>query len=270
MIVTKHKRKTTLTRKNVKVILTCIMSLTLLLIASNIISLMNIQKLNDKVEQLTNANEELIDSIDAKNQDIQELTVSIEDREKAIQLLSQTVNEMDTQLQELSATNESYVDELNMLRERSELYDKYEYAVINESGNRTQLTYAHIKLGEELMLEKGLDPDLMFGTIMVESRGNPTLVNPSSGATGYGQFLDSTAKWVWTKLMNNESYNSELRKDGEINIKMMVEYYDYLYSEEGDTFGVVKYYSGNSTNAGAARYLAEINSFTQKVGAVVE
>lgn len=187
-----------------------------------------------------------------------------------IQVLRSTINELNKELESVSKTNKSYVDELNELRSRKELYDKYEYAVLDEEGKRTDLKYEEIKLGEELMLEKGFNPHLMFGTIMVESNGNPLDVNKSSGATGYGQFLDETARFVWTKLMNNNNYSPEIRKHGESNIKMMAEYYDYLYSTKGNTFDVVKQYSGNSTDAGAQRYLNRINNYTRKVGVVID
>ena len=196
-----------------------------------------------------------------KNRQIVELTV--ENHE-----LHNIIDEIDDQIEYVESVNQSYVDELNELRKRSELYDKYEYA-INYGGERTELTYEEIQYGEELMIAKGLNPHLMFGTIMVESSGNPGAVNSSSGATGYGQFLDSTAKWVWTKLLGNKSYSSNIRKDGMKNIQMMAEYYDFLYAETGSTFKVVKQYSGNSTDEGAARYLARVNNFTKKVGEVI-
>ena len=95
-------------------------------------------------------------------------------------------------------------------------------------------------------------------------------VNKESGATGYGQFLDSTARWVWTKLMGNDNYYSDIRKDGMTNIQMMAEYYDYLYGEYNSTFKVVKQYSGNSTNEGTSKYLAKVNKFIKTVGAVLK
>jgi hypothetical protein len=183
--------------------------------------------------------------------------------------LCNIIDEIDDQIEEIESINKSYVDELNMLRTRAELFDKYEYAIAYGSSGRTELTYEEIKYGEDLMLAKGLNPHLMFGTIMVESAGKPDAVNNESGATGYGQFLDSTAKWVWTKLLGHSTYNSNIRKDGMKNIQMMAEYYDFLYAEHGSTFKVVKQYSGNSTNVGAAKYLAKVNSFTKQVGEVV-
>ena len=119
------------------------------------------------------------------------------------------------------------------------------------------------------MVAKGYDPHLMFGTIMVESRAQSDAVNISSGAMGYGQFLNSTAEWVWTDILGNNTYYSDIRKDGKSNIQMMAAYYDYLYTETGSTFNVAKCYSGNTTNEGTSEYIAKVNSFISTVGAVL-
>lgn len=216
------------------------------------------------IYSLAKQNAQLRASILEKENTIAELTNVIGD-------LNEVVDDIDNQLRHVASVNESYVDELNTLRNRAELYDKYEYAIIY-GGERTALTYEEIELGEELMVSKGYDPNLMFGSIMVESNANPSAVNYSSGATGYGQFLDSTAKWVWTTLMGNESYYSDIRKDGKVNIQMMATYYDYLYSVYGknNTFRVIKCYSGNSTDEGTRKYIARVNKFINKVGAVLE
>lgn len=211
---------------------------------------------------LSKENDKLRASLQEKDAIIADLTYTIDD-------LSTVVQETDSQLRHISNVNKSYVDELNTLRNRAELYDKYEYAIIY-AGQRTALTYEEITLGEQLMLDKGYDPDLMFGSIMVESNANPNAVNKDSGATGYGQFLDSTAKWVWTDMLGNSTYYSDIRKDGKANILMMATYYDYLYSVTGSTFEVVKCYSGNSTDEGTRRYIARVNKFINQVGAKLE
>ena len=231
------------------------------------------------IGSLVRENQELKETINQKDIEYQALAKEktmaitnlhyiINDLSDENESLNSIINDMDDQLKAVASVNESYVDELNTLRKRSELYNKYEYAVMYDD-ERTELTYEEIEYGEDLMLAKGLDPDLMFGTIMVESRGNPNAVNKTSGATGYGQFLNSTGRWVWKDLLGNNTYHSDIRKDGESNILMMATYYDYLYSEVGNTFNVVKSYSGNSTNEGTEEYLSNVNSFTRQVGEVV-
>jgi hypothetical protein len=109
----------------------------------------------------------------------------------------------------------------------------------------------------------------MFGSIMVESNANPDVVNTRSGATGYGQFLNGTAKFVWEDLMGNSGYYPDLRKNGEANIQMMAYYYDYLYGRKGSIFKVIKEYSGNSTDEGTQQYINRINKYTSKVGVYI-
>lgn len=201
-----------------------------------------------------------------KDADIQTMQT---EQNNQVAALKETIDGLNQEIQSLSEINKSYVDELNDLRSRKELLDKYEYAIFDESGNRTSLTYAEIKLGEDLMAESGHDPNLMFGTIMVESRGNSAAVNPVSNSTGYGQFMNSTARFVWTDLLGNSNYTPDIRKDGESNIRMMAAYYDYLYEKNKSTIKVVKEYSGNSTMAGAMSYLNKINSFTRKCGVTI-
>lgn len=228
------------------------------------------------MEQTEKMNNELQVMEDSMKDVVIEYTNAINQKDKQIQSLNTvvsdlrlTIEDLDLQTMELAKTNQSYVDELTEFREREELYDKYEYAIMDE-GRRTDLKYAEIKLGEQLMVEKGHDPHLMFGSIMVESNANPLAVNKGSGATGYGQFLNSSAKWVWTTLMGNSGYYPDLRKDGEANIRMMATYYDYLYRTQGSTLNVIKYYSGNSTYEGALKYLARVNKYTSKVGVVID
>lgn len=210
---------------------------------------------------ITEQEEEFQSIIFEKNHEITKLNFAVNN-------LEQVVDQLDEQIESVSDVNKSYVDELNTLRKRAELYDKYEYAIVY-NDKRTDLTYEEIEYGENMMLAYGYDPDLMFGSIMVESRATSNAVNKESGATGYGQFLDSTAQWVWTRLLGNDTYHSDIRKDGKSNIQMMATYYDYLYNTKGDTFNVVKTYSGNSTYAGTARYLAKVNSFISTVGAII-
>lgn len=221
-------------------------------------------------------NEELLEVIKQKDnivaekdQEIFQLRCAIDDLGVVITDMNDVIEDMDTQLTAVSTVNKVYVDELNFYKNREELYNKYEYAIVY-GGERTELTYEQIEYGEELMLAKGYDPDLMFGSIMVESNAKPTVVNKESGATGYGQFLDSTAKWVWTNLLGNDSYHSDIRKDGTSNIQMMAAYYDYLYSTKGNTFDVVKCYSGNTTDEGTKEYLARVYKFISKVDAVIQ
>ena len=225
---------------------------------------------------LIKENQELKEEINQKEVEYQtqlknaayERKLTITSLHNIIDDLNEIIENTDAQLKVVEEVNKSYVDELNTFRKRSELYDKYEYAVIYDN-ERTELTYEEIEYGEDLMIARGYNPHLMFGMIMAESRGKTTVVNSSSGATGYGQFLNSTAKWLWTNMLHKDSYYPDIRKDGKSNILLMATYYDYLYSECGSTFNVIKSYSGNDTDEGTQGYLNEVNRFTSTVGEVI-
>lgn len=250
-----NKQKTTILNQQATILLMGIFIIILLsMVASTIIE-----------------NKKLIKQIDSLNTEVIDLNNQNKSKDTKIVDLHNIITDLDTQLEEVGKVNQSYVNELNEFRSRSELFDRYSYAVIDETNQRTLLTYEEIRLGETLMKENGYDPHLMFGTIMVESGANPNAVNHDSGATGYGQFLDSTAEYVWTDLMGNTGYYSDIRKDGETNIRMMAEYYDHLYDiKDNNTYEVIKQYSGNSTYEGTMGYLNKINSFTKQVGVIIQ
>ena len=215
-------------------------------------------------------NNELTQQLQEKENIISEKEIEIYQLNLNINALHNVIADLDEQLEHVSKVNESYVDELNTFREREELYDKYEYALVSNE-KRTELTYEEVKYGEELMLANNLNPHLMFGSIMVESNANRTAVNTRSGAAGYGQFLDSTARWLWVDVLGNETYDSNIRKDGKTNILMMATYYNYLYPVTNwNTFKVIKRYSGNTTNEGTASYIRKINNYTSTVGVKIE
>jgi hypothetical protein len=227
-----------------------------------LICLLFIGFLSVKCERLEQENFQLSEAMFEKDSEIKILELTVNS-------LRNVVNELNEQITDVSEVNRTYVDELNTFRKREELYDKYEYAIM-AANKRTDLTYEEVQYGEELMASKGLNPHLMFGSIMVESTGRVAALNQSSGATGYGQFLDSTASWIWKDMLGNKTYHSDIRKDGKSNILMMATYYDYLYPIVGNTFKVVKCYSGNSTDEGTASYIKRINDYTSTVGVIIE
>lgn len=202
----------------------------------------------------------------------QSLTSDINKLEKQNKDLVEVTKDITDELDNAKSLNEKHVDTINKYRKREELHDKYEYVIYNKEGIRTDLTYDQIQTGEELMLAKGLDPDLLFGSIMVESDGKENAKSSISTASGYGQFLNTTGKFVYEDLLGNDKgiYDHTITPfDGDINIKMMVAYYDYLYKQTGNTFSVIRCYSGGSSSF-ANYYLSKINSYTKTTGSIVK
>ena len=161
----------------------------------------------------------------------------------------------------LKSDNKEMSEKIAKFEEREELHDKYDYAIVRTDGTRTDFSYSELKTLEELTEEKGLSKetnDLILAIAMTESNGREDVVNSNSTATGYGQFLSSTGKFVYTKLMGYDTYTHELAKNGETNITMMVEYVDYLDDKyNGDTRSAMIEYRGTYDQA----YLNKIDRY---------
>ena len=182
---------------------------------------------------------------------------------KEIQKLAAGIVELDKENVDLVESNEEYYKELSVLRERAELYEEYEYALVyNEE--RTDITYDQLKTGIDICNEAGVNPHLLFAFIMAESHGDETAKNIKSTATGYGQLLNSTAKFVYEDLMDNGkgTFISTLSKDGDTNIEMTARYIAYLKENNSSIDGIIIAYAGED-NSG---YKAELNSWLAKAG----
>lgn len=189
-------------------------------------------------------------------------------------LLCSTLNLVDSSvylIQELNNENKELVNlynqinnELNTLYDRVELFDKYEYAIMY-NNKRTDITYDQLILAEQVAEEHNLDPNLLLGIIMIESNGNEDVVNKSSGATGYAQFIYSTGKYVYEVLMGNGrgTYTSEIAKNGDISIEMMGYYFEYLLQHYDSLYVSLKSYCGDSSNNGnfTKLYMKKIDEY---------
>lgn len=176
------------------------------------------------------------------------LSEDFDELSSLLQETSKTVEELDKQNQELIIENNSLNESLDILYEREELFNKYDYALFREDGSRTDLTYEDIKLVENLTKEKGMKEDtidLILSLVMTESNGFEHAENGNSTAIGYGQFLSDTGNFVYTKLMRNDNYNHNYAKDGSINLEMMVNYIDHLNNiHNGDIDSIINNYRG--------------------------
>lgn len=174
--------------------------------------------------------------------------------------MNDIIKDTDDYLIKLRKSNKSLKKELENATNRLLIYETYDYIAL-DNGKRTDVTYDELVLGETLMKENGYDPNLLFGIVMVESRGNADAVNPRSGASGYGQFMKYTGEYVYENLLNKGSYNHfSTPFNGEINIEMMAEYLDYLNTKyKNNTFKSIKEYCGGG-NIFTSQYIAKINS----------
>lgn len=150
---------------------------------------------------------------------------------------------------------------------RSSILDQYNWVQHDEAGNVNDMTDDLVIYTYELCNSYEIDPALVFGMIMVESRGFTNNSNGSSGAAGLGQFLSSTARVVYEDFLGNGkgSYDHNVTPyDPYTGVTMMVTYLNYLYNRHGNTMTVLESYSGNKTYSGTLGYYNKVVSWAGK------
>lgn len=216
-------------------------------------------KLTHQVDSLTEYNTQLL----SENEN---LSIQFNACSELLYDVSEIAINLDEYNNDLLEINNSLNETIIGYEDRTELYDKYEYAIIRKDGTRTDVNYAQIENLQELTEKKGMSEetvDLVLSIVMTESDGIETAKNSKSTASGFGQFLSNTGKFVWERLMCNEQYNHDLSLDGDINLEMMVEYLCYLDEKyNGNMNQIINEYRGvdsvsykNKIN----RYLANNN-----------
>lgn len=207
-----------------------------------------------------------ITNLESKNADLQNQIYAIQND---LATMTQISKELDDQNKELVDLYNQNNQDIKILLARKELYDKYSYAIINsENGERTDITYNDIATLESLAQQKGMGKDavdFILAVCMTESRGNANAKNLSSTASGLGQLLYTTAKFVYEDLMGNgkNTYKSSYAFDHSINIKMSLYYIDYLAKQNNrDTTKICVGYAGGYDKT----WIDKVDSYLQNVG----
>ena len=210
------------------------------------------QKLNDSCEQMTNDYE----ALNKKYKKLKSQTSG----------LMETVNELDSSNQSLKAENETMLEDLHKYEERAELFDKYEYAIYDDAGNRTDLSYEQIKSADTLMKEKGLDTNLLLSLAMTESSGKANATSKISTARGYGQLLKGTATFVYQDIMNAGYYSHDMAYNPYTNIDIMANYLAYLKENNDNVYDLIYDYRGERDYP----YLCKVGGYLRKGGTSLE
>lgn len=202
--------------------------------------------------------------------DYQNQLVDLETQLQAMTEISQELDNQNKQLVDLYNKNNQ---ELRDLEKRQELYDKYQYAIINsEDGQRTDISYDDIVTLENLAAQKGMGKDavdFLLAICMTESRGKANAKNSSSTASGLGQLLQSTAKMTYETLMGNGrgSYQQQYAFDHTTNLKMALYYIDYLAKENNrNVIAVCTAYAGGYD----AAWIDKVDSYLQTKGKSID
>ena len=227
----------------------------------------NVVSLKSQISELTATNQELTAENEQFKAEMETVATSYNEVSETLKSVSEASQALEAENKELISACESKDQIIATYDERAELFDKYEYAVTDDSGNRTDIKYSDMKMLEDLCKEKGLNDEtvnLVLAIAMTESAGNEDAKSSISTATGFGQFLSGTGKFVYTKLMGNKSYNhSEIASSGTENLEMMVYYLDYLNENcNGNTGEVINQYRGLNDPS----YKYKINRYLNTVG----
>jgi len=153
--------------------------------------------------------------------------------------------------------------ELDDFKNRKELYDKYEY-VLFDNGKRTDMKYSMVAYGEEIMKKENIDPNMLFGLVMVESRGIEKAQNPTSSARGFCQLIDTTAKSLYEKVLNKGPYNHVYAFNGYTNLELGAKLISRNMKEyRGNTYTTIQLYRGVTD---ARSYYASVDKFVSRGG----
>ena len=200
-------------------------------------------KLNAEIEQLK-----------AENSELAKVNKNLSGSYNEVAELSQNMSEisvtLDNENKKLKETCKQQDEDLIKFEERTELYDKYEYAIVRSNGSRTDITYDELKTLEDLTNEKNMSKDvvnLVLALAMTESNGKENAKNTASTATGFGGFLSGTGEFVYKELMGKDANyaHNKTAKDGETNLQMMVYYIDHLNDTcKGNINSIIDSYRG--------------------------
>lgn len=219
------------------------------LLATIIVYSMNLTKAREMLSTTTKQNTYLSNEIEA-------LTTSNNELVQDLTAMTQVSLELESQNNLLINDNKALAEEydevyaeLSKLQAREELYDRYSYAIIYD-GHRTDVKYDALKHLEDIAEELGMTQDsidLCLSFVLNESRGNENAYN-ASGASGLGQLMPGTGKFVWDKLMDNKGIeydHSTIPFDGSTNLEMTLRLLDYLGEYyNNDTKDVITSYCG--------------------------
>lgn len=206
---------------------------------------------NDTVSSIEDLDQlrEKMDQINSNyNLAVQNYTSTIVAQDEINRKLRDVVSDilvLDYENVKLINANDEYYKELMFYKNREELYDKYKYALYYE-GERTDITYDQLKTGVTIMENNGLDPNLLFAVIMVESKGKENAKNDSSTASGFGQILTSTGKDVYEDYMNKGKFSNDLLMDGTTNIEITANYLNQLIENNGTLTEALYKYRGKT------------------------
>lgn len=218
------------------------------LLAVTIVMYTNYINVCTLLDESTKHAEELFDEVTTLTASVNELTTDLTVMTRVSIKLEEENNSLINDNQALADEYDEVYNALSEIQERAELYDKYAFAIMY-NGQRTDVKYSDLKHMEDIAEELGLTQDaidLCLSFVMNESHGNEKAYN-ASGASGLGQLMPGTGKYVWDHLMDNggvEYDHSTIPFDGSTNLEMSLRLLADLDNKHHSTTKVVTSYCG--------------------------
>ena len=238
----KFKRKYTFKKTTVMIaltvaIITVVLSILLTLYNLNLIGKkikhMTYEIIQQKIEYELDENRKLLfDNMKNINEyDIMYETIESQDKKNTI------MKEINNKLIELEGLIK---DDIKL---EDDIKEEFDY-VISKKGYHMNIENVFYLI--DTANKYDLDPHFIIGLYQLESGFNPNASNSKSTARGYGQFLHSTAKWVYEDILKKgEYYSHDLAFDPEINIELTCAYLNYLMEQtDGDYMKSLLLYNG--------------------------
>lgn len=189
-----------------------------------------------------------------------------------IDALSIVAGELDEQNSELVSALKTNETELDEFKEKEELYDKYDYALVRDDNTRTDIDYSDIKTLEELAAEEGLGEDAVALVLAIsrnESQGYADVKNSTSSAAGLCGLLKSTATYSYEVLLGygSGSYKFEYVYDSLTNLEMALAYVAYLKENTDSNYSLLVAYRGDASDKA---WFRNIEKYTGKTIAALD
>lgn len=144
-------------------------------------------------------------------------------------------------------------------------YKPFSYAMHPSKYNVKSLSKGDIDLVLEYSKKYKIDPHLVVAVIWYESRFDTKTKSKYSSASGYGQFIKSTGKWVYNDLLKRkDTYDHEVHPfQAKNSIPMVYAYLDFLIKRnKGDIKKVLIRYNGGELGN---KYHDDINTYFKNV-----
>lgn len=219
-----------------------------------------LNELSQSLDELESSLETLSSELDPMQQDIENIMIELNEISTQLGIdqseqESTEPTEPETEMPTTSTTTpevgitEKIDTEIVQSSGTVDLAKKYEYVMYDWQGP-SDVTIDLVEYGYNLMVSKNMNPDILFAVIEVESQGHANNVNSSSGASGLGQFMKGTGRYIYEDVLKLGTYDhSTTPLDPKVNIQMMVTYLEILHNQkDGNVKEMMRSYSGAGSN----------------------